>query len=63
MLKNHLFFKNYNKLLLKVYLTLINLYFNIFRLEKGTKGIKDKILRDIKYLFEEYYKPVRINNF
>ena len=28
-----------------------------------TKGIKDEILRDIKSLFEEYYKPVRVNNF
>ena len=36
---------------------------NLFRLEKETKGIKDKILRDIKYLFEEYYQPVRVNNF
>ena len=33
------------------------------RLEKETKGIKDRILRDIKNLFEEYYKPVRVNNF
>ena len=36
---------------------------NLFRLEKETKGIKDKILRDIKNLFGEYYKPVRVNNF
>ena len=36
---------------------------NIFRLEKETKGIKDKILMDIKDLFEEYYKTVRVNNF
>ena len=36
---------------------------NIFRLEKGTKEIKDKVLIDIKNLFEECYKPVRVNNF
>ena len=36
---------------------------NFFRLEKETKGIKDKILKDIKNLFEEYYEPVRVNNF
>ena len=31
---------------------------NLFRLEKDTKGIKDKILRDIKNLSEEYFKPL-----
>ena len=39
---------------------------NIFRLEKETKVIKDRILRDIKNLFEhkgEKYKPVRVSNF
>ena len=40
---------------------------NLFRLEKETKAIKDRILRDIKNLFEHegenYYKPVRINDF
>ena len=36
---------------------------NLFRLEKETKGIKHKILRDIKNLFEKYYRPVRVNNF
>ena len=35
---------------------------NLFRLEKETKGIKDKILID-KNLFEEYYKPIKVNNF
>ena len=39
----------------------------LFRLEKETKGIKDRILRDIKNLFEHeeenYYKLVRVNNF
>ena len=34
---------------------------------KKTKAIKDRILRDIKNLFEHkeeiYYKPVRVNNF
>ena len=41
---------------------------NLFRLKKETKSIKDGILRDIKNIFEHeeeenYYKPVRINNF
>ena len=39
----------------------------LFRWEKGTKAMKDRILRDIKNLFEyeeeNYYKPVRVNNF
>ena len=44
---------------------------NSFRLEKETKGIKDRLLRDIKNLFEReeeeeeenYYKLVRVSNF
>ena len=41
---------------------------NLFRQEKETKAIKDKILRDIQNLFEHeeeenYYKPVRASNF
>ena len=40
---------------------------NLFRWEKETKAIKDRIRRDIKNLFEykeeNYYKPVRVNNF
>ena len=40
---------------------------NLFRQEKETKAIKDRILRDIKNLFEHeegiYYKPVRVSNF
>ena len=40
---------------------------NLFRLEKGTKAIKDRIIRDIKNPFEyeeeDYYKPVVTNNF
>ena len=40
---------------------------NLFRLEKETKTIKERILRDIKNLFEtkeeeNYYKPVRVGN-
>ena len=41
----------------------------MFRLEKETKAIKDRILRDIKNLFQHekeetnYYNPVRVNNF
>ena len=40
---------------------------NLFRLGKEVKAIKDRILRDNKNRFqheeENYYKPVRINNF
>ena len=42
---------------------------NLFRQEKETEAIKDRILRDIKDLFEHekeeehYYKPVRVSNF
>ena len=41
---------------------------NLFRQKKETKTIKNRILRDIKNLFEHeeeenHYKPVRINNF
>ena len=41
---------------------------NILRLEKETKAIDDRILRDIKNIFdhekeeENYYKPVTVNN-
>ena len=33
------------------------------KLENESKGLKAKTLRDIKNLFEEYYKPVQVNNF
>ena len=40
---------------------------NFFRLEKEIKAIEDRILRDIKNLFEHkeenYYKPEWVNNF
>ena len=40
---------------------------NFFRVQKEAKAIKDRILRDIKNLFEHdkenYYKPVGVNNF
>ena len=42
---------------------------NLFRLKKEVKGIKDIVLRNTKNLLEyekeeeNYYKPVRINNF
>ena len=41
---------------------------SLFKLEKETKAVKDRILRDIKNLFEHeedenYYKPVRVSNF
>ena len=40
---------------------------SLFRLEKEAKLIKDRKLRDIKNLFEHekenYYKPVRVDNF
>ena len=42
---------------------------NHFRLKKEVKGIKDIVLRNIENLFqyekeeENYYQPVRVNNF
>ena len=36
---------------------------NLFRVEKESKGIKGRILRYIKNIFEDYYKPVTVNNF
>ena len=42
---------------------------SLFRLKKEIKEIKDMVLRNIKNLFtyekeeENYYKPVRLNNF
>ena len=40
---------------------------NLFRWEKETKAIKDRIFRDYKNLFEDeeenYHKPVTVNNF
>ena len=41
---------------------------NLSKLEKETKAIKNRILRDNKNLFEHkeersYYKPVRVSNF
>ena len=39
---------------------------NLLRLEKETKAIKYRILRDIKNLLEyeeDYYKPLIVNNF
>ena len=42
---------------------------NLFGQKKETKEIKDRILRDIRNLFEyekeekNHYKPVRVNNF
>ena len=40
---------------------------NLLRLKRETKAIKDRMLRDIKNLFEHeeeenYYKPVRVSN-
>ena len=40
---------------------------NLFKPEEETKAIKDKILGDIKNIFqheeENYYKPIGVNNF
>ena len=48
--------------------TAVKVIRNLFRLKK-IKGIKDIVLRNIKNIFEHekeeenYYKPVRVNNF
>ena len=52
----------------KLHYTAINDIRNLFRNEKESNAIKDKILRGIKNLFEHeekenYYKPVRVSNF
>ena len=40
---------------------------NLFKPEEETIAIKDRILGDIKNIFqheeENYYKPIRVNNF
>ena len=39
---------------------------NLFRLKTENKGIKDRIIRYIRNVFEhekKYYKPVRVSNF
>ena len=39
---------------------------NRFRMKKENGSIKDRVIRDIRKLFEyeeDYYKPVRVNNF
>ena len=49
--------------------TVVKFIRNLFRLKKEIKGIKDTVLRNIKNIFEyekeeeNYYKPVRENNF
>ena len=52
----------------EIYVTTIRGMRNIFRSEKESKVIKDRILRDIGNLFEHeeeenYYKAVRVGNF
>ena len=53
----------------KITLQLIKGKINLFRQEKETKAIKDRILKYIKNLFEHdkeeenYYKPVRVIDF
>ena len=39
---------------------------NLFKLENENKAIKEKVIEDIKSLFEqqeEHYKPSRVGNF
>ena len=39
---------------------------NLFKLKRETKTIKDRIIRDVRALFEQendYYKPIRVGNF
>ena len=49
--------------------TVVKFIRNLFRLKKEIKGIKDTVLRNIKNIFEyekeeeNYYKPVREDNF
>ena len=39
---------------------------NLFRLSKENKAVKDRVIIDIRKLFEheeDYYKPVRVGDF
>ena len=40
---------------------------NLFKIKKENEEIKDRIIKDIKTLFEQeekdYYKPIRVGNF
>ena len=39
---------------------------NLFKLKRDNEAIKDRIIQDIKILFEQeddYYKPIRTDNF
>ena len=53
----------------KTYLFILEKYIRKLRQEKEAKSIKDRVLRNIKNLFEHekeeenYYKPVRVSNF
>ena len=61
--------RNLFRLKKELYCTAIKDIRNPFRLEKETTAIKDRILRDIKNLFEyeegedNYHKRVRVSNF
>ena len=61
--------KNLFKLKKELDYTAIKDIRNLFRLNKEIKTIRDRILGNIKNLFEHekqeenYYKPVRVNNF
>ena len=60
--------RNHSRLKKELNYTAIKYIRYLFRREKQTKAIKDRILRDIKNLFEyeeeeNYYKPVRVSNF
>ena len=39
---------------------------NLFKRKKENEAIKDKLIRDIRTLFnqeDDYYKPIRVGNF
>ena len=61
--------KYFHKKKNKLNYTAIKYIWNLFRQEKETKAIKTRILRDIKNISEheeegeDYYKPLRVNNF
>ena len=61
--------KSLSRLIKEINFTAIKDKRYLFRLEKETKAIKDRMLRDTENRFghqeeeENYYKPVRVSNF
>ena len=60
--------RNLFRLKMEINYSVIRYITNLYWLEKETKAMKDRILRDIKNLFEHreernYYKALKVSNF